>query len=165
MYKLLIHNEKFYESEKYIGILCAGYGLSSILFFYLPTILYTKKIRVLLKIFGISALFQIGISYFAIIYWGLMGAIYAGLAVKALQIILSALMTKKIFIYDFNYVKIFGLPVLYATVNIILFHVYPEYSLVNYCLQFVGFSLLFYLIFKNEISAVYKQFFGKKVAN
>jgi O-antigen/teichoic acid export membrane protein len=165
MYKLLIHNEKFYESEKYIGILCAGYGLSSILFFYLPTILYTKKIQVLLKIFGISALFQIGISYFAIIQWGLMGAIYAGLAVKAIQIILSAILTKKIFTYDFNYVKIFGLPVLYAAINIILFHVYPEYSLLNYCLQFIGFSLLFYILFKNEISAVFRQFFGKKAAS
>jgi O-antigen/teichoic acid export membrane protein len=165
IYKLLIHNEKFYESEKYIGILCAGYGLSSILFFYLPTILYTKSISILLKIFGISALLQIGISYFAINQWGLMGAIYAGLTVKSVQIILSALLTRKIFIYDFNIVKIFGLPVLYAAVNIILFHVYPDYSLLNYCLQLVGFSLLFYLIFKNEISAVYKQFFFKKSAN
>ena len=165
IYKLLIHNEKFYESEKYIGILCAGYGLSSILFFYLPTILYTKSISVLLKIFGISALFQIVISYFAIVQWGLMGAIYAGLAVKTIQIILSALLTKKIFIYDFNYVKIFGLPVIYAVVNIILFHLFPEYSLLNYSLQFVGFSLLFFIIFKNEITAVYKQFFGKKIVN
>ena len=162
LYKLLIHNEKFYESEKYIGILAAGYGLSSILFFYLPTILYTKSIKILLKIFGISALFQIVLSYFAILEWGLMGAIYAGLAVKLIQIILSALFTKKIFNYDFNYVKIFGIPVLYAVVNIVLFNIYPEYSLLNYCLQFVGFSLLFYFIFRNEISAVYKQFFGKK---
>lgn len=162
LYKLLIHNEKFYESEKYIGILCAGYGLSSILFFYLPTILYTKNIRVLLKIFGISALFQIGLSYVAILQWGLMGAIYTGLAVKSIQIILSAVLTKNIFIYDFNFVKIFGLPVLYALVNIVLFHVVPGYSLLIYCLQFLGFSLLFFLIFKNEISVVYQQFFGKK---
>ena len=165
IYKLLIHNEKFYESEKYIGILCAGYGLSSILFFYLPTILYTKSIRVLLKIFGISALFQIGISYFTILQWGLLGAIYAGLLVKVIQIILSALLTKNIFIYEFNSVKIFGLPILYALVNIILFYLYPEYSVWNYCLQFIGFTLLFYVIFKNEISAVYKQFFGKKAEN
>lgn len=162
LYKLLIHNEKFYESEKYIGILCAGYGLSSILFFYLPTILYTKSIKVLLKIFGISALFQIGLSYFAILEWGLMGAIYTGIAVKLIQIILSATLTKNIFSYDFNYVKIFGLPVLYAAVNIILFHLFPGYSLLNYCLQLAGFSLLFFLIFRNEIAAVYQQFFGKK---
>lgn len=165
LYKLVIHNEKFYESEKYIGILCAGYGLSSILFFYIPTILYTKSIKILLKIFGISALFQIGLSYLAILQWGLSGAIYTGIVVKLIQVLLSALMTRKIFIYDFNYLKIFGLPIVYALVNVLLFNLYPEYSLLNYSLQFVGFSLLFFLIFNKEIGAVYQQFFGKKTVS
>jgi O-antigen/teichoic acid export membrane protein len=163
IYKLLIHNEKFYESEKYIGVLTSGYALSSILFFYLPTILYTKNIKILLKIFGISAGFQIVVSYFAIMQWGLMGAIYTGLAVKVVQILLSSALTKKIFKYEFNFMKIIGVPFLFLLVNVVSFNVYPEYSLTNYLGQFIAFGLLFFLIFKNEISAVYQQFFGKKV--
>jgi len=165
IYKLLIHNESFYESEKYIGILAAGYGLGSIVFFYMSTILYTKNIGVLIKIFAIGAACQVLMSYLVISKWGVLGAIYTGLTIKIIQIFLSALFTGPIFKYEFNYFKIYGIPFLYLIVNVVLFNIMPGYSLLNYCLQLLGFCILFYLMFKNEIAIVYDQFTGKKTQN
>lgn len=163
LYKLVISNEKFYESEKYIGILSAGYGLRSILYFYLSTILYSKNIKVLLKIFGMSAAFQLIVTYVAVSHFGLMGAIYAGLAVKVVQIILTYALTKNIFTYNFNYMKIIGIPAIYLGVNVLQFYFHPEYSILIYLIQLICFGLLFFAIFKNEIKAVYQQFSGKKI--
>lgn len=162
LYKLVISNEKFYDSEKYIGILAAGYGLRSILYFYLATILYSKNIGVLLKIFGISALFQLIATYFIVKNYGLMGAIYTGLTVKLLQILLSHQITKTIFKYEFNVMKIIGIPLVYLVANVVLFYLNPDYSVTSYLIQLVGFGVLFFIIFKNEIKTVYNQFLGKK---
>jgi O-antigen/teichoic acid export membrane protein len=117
LYKLIIHNQNFYRSEVYIGILAAGYALRSIFNFYLSTILFTKKIGILFKIFGISAAFQIIVTIIVAKEYGLMGAIYAGLGTKVLQVILFMLFTKNVFTYKFNYFKIILLPLIFVAIN------------------------------------------------
>ncbi|HRD39166.1 MAG TPA: hypothetical protein PLC65_11075, partial [Bacteroidia bacterium] len=121
-----------------------------------------KRKKILLKIFGISAAFQLAITYFVVKDYGLMGAIYTGLVIKVLQIILSYLFTKNIFRYEFNGMKIIGIPFLYLALNVALFYFHPEYSFTLYIAQLAVFSIIFFLIFNNEIKAVYKQFAGKK---
>ena len=158
IYKLIIKNQTFYQSEVYIGILAAGYALRSILNFYLSTILFTKKISVLLKIFGFSALFQVLITLFAVKHFGLMGAIYAGLATKVLQVIFCMLFTRAVFKYEFNYFKIILIPFIYLAVNLIQFIIFKEYNILLYGLQLVIFSVVFYVIFKNEIRKVLVSF-------
>ncbi|MBP7808086.1 MAG: lipopolysaccharide biosynthesis protein [Bacteroidia bacterium] len=161
LYKLLIHKESFYESEKYIGIIAAGFALRSILNFYLSTIFFTKNTKILLKIFGISALFQIVVTYFAIKEFGLMGAIYGGLATKVVQVILSSLLTKGIFKYEFNYAKIILIPFIYIVINILQFTFFKEYNILLYGGQLILFTFVFYFIFKNEIKIVIKQYTTK----
>ena len=161
LYKLVIHNEKFYESEKYIGVIAAGFALRSILNFYLSTILFTRNTKILLKIFGISALFQMVVIYFAIKQFGLMGAIYGGLATKVVQVILSALLTKGIFKYEFNYAKIILIPFVYIAINILQFTFFKEYNILLYAGQLILFTFVFYFIFKNEIKIVIKQYTTK----
>lgn len=158
IYKLIIRNETFYQSEQYIGILAAGYALRSILNFYISTILFTKKINVLLKIFGLSAIFQILITLFAVKYFGLMGAIYAGLLTKILQTIFCMVFTKDVFVYQFNYFKIIVIPFIYIAFNLIQFLLFKEYNIALYLMQFVIFSSVFYVIFKNEIKKVLISF-------
>jgi O-antigen/teichoic acid export membrane protein len=157
-YKLLIHNEKFYESGKYIGVIASGFALRSIVNFYLSTILFTKKPEILLKIFGISALCQIGLTYFLIRQFGLLGAIYAGLATKIIQVVLSSLFTKGIFVYEFNYFKIIIIPFIYIAINVLQFHFLKEYNVFFYIGQLLLFTFVFYYTFKNEIFVVIKQF-------
>lgn len=158
IYKLIVNNESFYQSEKYIGILASGYALRSILNFYISTILFTKKINILISIFGLSALFQILISVIFINYFGLMGAIYAGVLTKILQVIFCVLFTKNVFTYNFNYFKIIIVPFIYILVNMIQFFIFKEYSLILYSSQLILFSILFYAIFKNEIKKVLISF-------
>jgi len=158
MYKLLIKNTVFYESEKYIGLIAAGYALRSILNFYLATILFTKNTVTLLKIFGGSAIVQIGLTYFAIGQFGLLGAIYAGLLTKILQVVLSSAFTRGIFRYEFNYFKIVIIPFVYIAINILQFHLQPGYHLFLYFAQLLLFTILFYFIFRNEIKIVVRQY-------
>jgi O-antigen/teichoic acid export membrane protein len=158
IYNVIISNTSFYTSKNYIGILAAGYALRSIINFYVSTILFTKRVDVLIKIFGISALIQIALTYWLVNDYGLNGAIYAGLLTKALQVVLSVLFTKPIFDYQFNYFKIMIVPLLYFVLNIIQFLVFPTYSIWLYLLQLLIFSGLFYALFRNEIKKVLETY-------
>lgn len=158
LYKLVITKASFYDAASYIGILAAGYGLRSILNFYLSTILFTKNTLTLLKIFGISALFQIAATYYASLHFGLIGVIYAGIITKVIQVILSALFTRGIFYYEFNFLKIYIVPVLFLVVNIVQFNYSPIYRVELYLIQLLVFALLFFFLFKKEIRQVLIQF-------
>jgi O-antigen/teichoic acid export membrane protein len=162
VYELLITNKSFMDSSKYIGMLAAGYAMRSIVNFYLASILFSKKPIVLLKIFGLSAVFQLVVTYIGITHFGLLGAIYAGLCTKILQAFLSAHFTKGIFEYKFNVFKIWVIPFVYIVVNIIQFHCCSEYNLTLYLAQFILFGLIFFLVFRNEISIVMNQFLKKQ---
>ncbi len=162
IYKLIINNTNFYRSQVYIGILAAGYALRSIFNFYLSTILFTKKIYVLLKILGISALVQIIITIIAAKHFGLMGAIYAGLITKVLQIILCMLFTKKVFTYQFNYFKIIIVPIIYVIINVAQFLIFKNYNIILYALQLLVFGAIFFVLFKNEIKQTLVSFGLKK---
>jgi O-antigen/teichoic acid export membrane protein len=161
VYKLLIKKEDFFAFENYIGLLASGYALTSILNFYLSTILFTKNTGVLLKIFGISALFQILVTLYFVNRFGLLGAIYAGIITKILQVILSAFLSRKIFIYQYNIFKIIALPFIYIAINILQFHFFSGYSITLYAGQLALFSIVFYFIFKNEIKIVFQQYTTK----
>ncbi len=152
----------YFKSFAYIGIIGAGYATRSILNFYMSTILFSKSTLLLVKIFGYSALVQIAVTYTLVSHFGILGAVYSGIITKLIQVIFSYYFTRHIFSYHFNWMKIYGLPLLYIAVSIILFYTIPSYNLVIYGLVFLVFSGLFYLIFRNEIVALAQQFFARK---
>lgn len=158
LYQWLITKQSFYEASNYIGILASGYALRSILNFYLSTILFSKSSITLLKIYGFSALFQIAITWFASIYFGLMGVIYAGIVTKIVQVFLSSIMTKGLFVYEFNYFKIYLIPFLFILVNAAQLYFFPLYNVNLYLAQLGIFSVIFYFVFRNEIRQVLIQF-------
>jgi O-antigen/teichoic acid export membrane protein len=158
LYKLIITKTTFYEASAYIGVIAAGYGLRGVLNFYLSTILFSKHTTSLLKIFGISALFQIIATYFAASNYGLHGVLFAGLITKVLQVFLSYQFTKGIFRYDFNVFKIYLVPFAYLLLNVIQFYFFPVYRAELYGIQFVLFAIVFYFLFKKEIVTVLKQY-------
>lgn len=159
------YKASYYQSFQYVGIIAAGYATRSIINFYLSTVLYSKNTGLLIKIFGYSSIIQIIATYFLVKEFGLIGAIYAGIITKLTQVFFAYLLTKKIFIYDFNYLKIIGLPVVYIIFNACMYWMFPKYNFLLYIIQLIVFSIILYFIFKNEITAVYKQFFGKKIVN
>lgn len=158
LYKLIITAGSFHEASAYIGILATGYAFRSILNFYLSTILFTRNTSLLLKIFGITAIIQIVVTYFTSQHFGLMGVIYTGISVRFIQVLLSAYFTKGIFRYEFNFFKIYALPLIYVIINILQFQFFPEYDIRLYLLQMLAFSAIVYLLFKKEIRQVLLQF-------
>jgi len=153
----------YYQSFSFIGIIAAGYATRSIINFYLSTILYSKQTVLLIKIFGYSSIIQLITTYFFVKHYGLIGAIYAGIITKLTQVFFAWLLTKNIFEYNFNYTKILGIPIIYIITNVIMFQFVPEYSIIAYLAEFIFFSIIFYLIFKNEIRTVYFQYTGKRI--
>jgi len=162
LYKIFIDKPIFYQSDKYIGLLATTYALTSILNFYLATIQFTRNTKLLLKIYLMTALFQITFTYFGIKEFGLIGTIYAALLSKIIQVILTIVMTRGIFKYEFNYFKIIGIPFVYIAVNIIQYHLVPDYNLFYYLCQLILFGLIFYFVFKNEIRIVLQQYLKAK---
>lgn len=158
VYRLFIHNPVFFQSESYIGILAAGYSLRSILSFYMAGILFTGKVNVLVKVFGVSAVFQVLLTWPLSMSYGLNGAILAGLLTKVLQVWLCARWSAPVFTFSFNKYKIVVLPFVYLLLNAVFFAFVPSYSLWFYLVQFIGFGLLIYALFRNEIRKVLQSF-------
>jgi O-antigen/teichoic acid export membrane protein len=151
VYPLIIKNKKFYESDVYIGILGTTYVTQGIISLYMATIMFTKRLNVLLKIYGLSAIIQIILLFVLTKYFGLIGAIYSGIAVKLIQILLSKLFTKSIFMYEYNFYKIELLPYSFIIINIIQYNLVNTYNLYFYIIQLLFYLIITYFLFKNEI--------------
>ncbi len=158
VYKLLIKNPLFYRSETYIGVLAAGYALRTIHLYYLATILFSKKVKVLLAIFGCSAAIQILITVPAIKLWGLEGAIYAGLITKVIQVGFSIIFTRNLFEYNYNIFKIIGIPLIFFLLNLLQFLAANEYNAWMYVVQLFLFSFIIFIVFRKEIQKVWLSF-------
>ncbi|MBS1652382.1 MAG: lipopolysaccharide biosynthesis protein [Bacteroidetes bacterium] len=158
IYPLIIKKEGFFQALPYIGIIAAGYATRSIINFYLSTILYSKKINVLLKIFVVNTIIQLPLTYYFILFFGLTGAIYAALIVKILQCVLSVIFTKNVFNYDFNFVKIFLIPATFFAINLVQFQFSKTYSLSFYVTELCIFCIFVYFIFKTEIKTTLANF-------
>jgi O-antigen/teichoic acid export membrane protein len=158
VYRLFVDNPVFFQGEAYIGILAAGYALRSILSFYLAGILFTGNVLVLLRVFGLSALIQILLTWPASHYYGLNGAILAGLITKLVQVLLCRWLASKVFHYDYNVYKILALPFSFLLINSIQYYMQPEYTAWFYMVELIGFGILIYALFSKEIRKVLGNF-------
>ncbi len=158
IYPLLIKNVKFYECNVYIGLLGAGYVTQGIISFFMSTIMYAKRIDVLLKIFGVSAVLQVILLFLLTHYFGLLGAIYSGIIVKVVQVVLAKWFTRSIFEYDYNLYKIELLPYSFIVINILQYYVLHSYNAVLYLLQLLLYIIVAYFLFKNEILKLLANF-------
>lgn len=158
LYRLVITQKSFYEASAYIGMISARYGLQTIINFYLATILFTKNIHLLLKIFLITAVFQVGATYVGYSLFKLDGVLYAAIATKVVQVILSVIFTRNIFKFEYNYFKIVAIPFIFLLINVAQYHFFPAYDIKLYLAQLAIFSVVFFFIFRNEIKVVLVQF-------
>jgi O-antigen/teichoic acid export membrane protein len=158
MIRTFVNKDSYFQSFTFIGIVSAGYITRGIINYYLSTILFTKKTTLLIKIFGYSSIIQIGATIVLANYFGIVGAIFAGLLTKLAQVFLSYYLSRNIFTYNTNFMKIYGIPFLFLICNAVCFFVFPQYNLMVYLGQMLLFGIMFYIIFKNEIKIVYAQF-------
>jgi O-antigen/teichoic acid export membrane protein len=113
--------------------------------------MYAKRIDVLLKIFGLSAVIQVILLFLLTHYFGLIGAIYSGIIVKIAQVVLAKWFTRTIFEYDYNLYKIELLPYSFIVINILQYYVLHTYNVFVYLLQLLFYIVIAYFLFKNEI--------------
>ena len=98
---LLYHyfiNVKYHPALRYIYILCAGYFLWSITYFFYSFLLYHKKKRKILGLSFLGMVASLGCNYFFISNWQDYGAALATLAGYFIVLILTLIFTKEYWI-------------------------------------------------------------------
>lgn len=111
--KLVIFKEIYYLAFMLLPVLCLGFISRTFMMMFSQPALFFKKTRVFPKVFGITALIQIGLSLIMIKYFGILGAAITYSVVKFLQVFLFYLESRKIYTFRFSKIKQVWLPLLY----------------------------------------------------
>ncbi len=158
---LFVNKTEFYDSFKYLGLISAGFAARGILYFYFSSILFSRKIWIMVQIFSYSTILQILVTWLLVTEYKLPGVIFAGLISKIITVVFAALLTKNNFTYRFNFMKIYGLPLILVVANIILFLVFPEFNYFVYAGELVLFIAIILFVFKNEVKRAAIQYLNK----
>ncbi len=154
--KLIIKDSIYHSSFQFIELIAAGYVLRAISYPYYFAILFSKQTKKLLYIYSITTIVQIIASYFFIKYFHLIGAIYVGIFIKILIVLLSHLFSKDIFhLNNVNKWKWYGIPIFYLLITSISFFVFPA-NLILILVHSVLIILLILFVYKNELASLPK---------
>jgi O-antigen/teichoic acid export membrane protein len=94
LYHLFI-NAKYHPALRYSYILCTGYFLWSVTYFFYSYLLYHKKKKKILALAFCGIVISLGCNYFFIKNWHEMGAAFAVLTCYFLVLILTLIVTKE----------------------------------------------------------------------
>ncbi|HNX86815.1 MAG TPA: oligosaccharide flippase family protein [Bacteroidales bacterium] len=112
--KPFIHNEAYYHSFTFLGILSVGFVSRVWFFMFQIPLFYFNQTRALPKVFFFSALFQIVITLPLVRYFGIPGAVWASFLVKPAQAFFLYIASRKVYHFKVNPWKIYYLPVFYT---------------------------------------------------
>ena len=115
----VVKNRDFYLTFRFMASLFSGYTLSGLRSYFWAPLMYFKKTKALPRIFMLSAVFQVAVSIGLISVFGLIGAVWANLLVKPVQILLMYIESRKVFDYRINMWKLVYLPVIF--ISMVLF--------------------------------------------
>ena len=127
---ILITTEKFYGSALVIPIILVSYFLNGMYFMVVNAIFYLKKTKVLPIFTFISAIVNIGLNFWWIPKFGMMGAAYATLVSFIVQFLL---------VYKYS-IKIYPIPYEYKKMGVVLF-IFIVIYLVNMVYSFDNFAI------------------------
>ncbi len=159
---LVVTNQNYYQSFQYLPLLSVSFITSSMLFMYIAPAYYFKKTFMLPKVFLITAIVQVVVSFFFVKYFGLWGAAWSLLVVKPVQLFLMYWESEKVFHFTFNKIKMIFLPLAYSVLVIVLN--YFTTNLNYYIVNSIGFAtacLLIFFVYRTEIFSSI-DFFKKK---
>lgn len=150
--QLFVHKEIYYISFLLLPILTVGFASRTFQAMFSSPVLFFKKTKVFPKVYGITAIFQVGISLVLIKYFGIMGAAITVLLVKFIQVFFFWLESRKIYTFKFSIVKQILLPLFYV---VLVLASYPFMNDNNrlwiQALQLVLIGIASFLAFKKEI--------------
>ena len=127
---ILLTTEKFYGSALVIPIILVSYFLNGMYFMVVNAIFYLKKTKVLPIFTFISAIVNIGLNFWWIPKFGMMGAAYATLVSFIVQFLL---------VYKYS-IKIYPIPYEYKKMGVVLF-IFIVIYLVNMVYSFDNFAI------------------------
>jgi O-antigen/teichoic acid export membrane protein len=155
---LVVYNKDYFLSFGFLAILSISFATRGLLNMYHAPIMFFKKTKVLPKIYFFIAVFQIIISIIFIKYFDLIGAVYAVLIAKILQVLFTYFESRKIFKYSFNKVKLIWLPLISILIVIISeqFAFYINRMIIEAFQLIIIYSLVF-IVYKNEIQTLLKE--------
>jgi len=154
--KWLVKDPAYYISFNYLGLLSGTFAARSIIYFFQAGLLYSKQNRQLLRFHFSGIATELVLVYILIPLIGIFGAIVASLAVRFVQTFTMGLGASTAFVFKYNRFKILGLPAVFIAVNSICIIFFSKYTIAVYCIQLLGFSILIYRMYRNELQAVLK---------
>jgi O-antigen/teichoic acid export membrane protein len=156
---LIIKKEIYYDSFAYLPIICLGFASRGLFNMFLAPIFFFKKTSVLPKIYIYIAIIQIVMTYFLVKYFGLIGAAWSGFVVKIIQVIFLYFESKKVFVFNFNVLKLVYLPVIYILFVLVTNLVLESYNpiLVKILQCVVSYAIVF-IVFRRELIQFFHQF-------
>lgn len=150
--KLVIFKEIYYLAFMLLPVLCVGFISRTFMMMFSQPALFFKKTRVFPKVFGITALIQVGLSLVMIKYFGILGAAITISVVKFLQVFLFYLESRKIYTFRFSKTKQLWLPLFYVLLLVLPFPWMNDDNRIWFqLLQLVLIVTASYWVFRNEI--------------
>jgi O-antigen/teichoic acid export membrane protein len=162
---IIVHKEIYFQCFPYLALLCLGFATRPMYYMLLAPIFYFKKTKVLPKVFFFAAIFQITLSYFLVKEFGLIGAVWANFLIKPIQLIIVYYESRKIFNFEFNFIKQLYFPLFYIILVIICEQIIRIFGVNRYAIYtgelLVIFTITYYL-YRNEIKLVLGNIINRK---
>lgn len=111
--QLFVRNSSYYDVFQFLPVLCASFVFRGIYNAYFNVVMYQKKTKALPKALAITSAFQIVLCVLLLQYFGIWGAVWSYVLAKPLQAFLLWLESKNMFSFQYNFMKVFGLPLIY----------------------------------------------------
>lgn len=150
--QIIIPKPIYYTSFQYIGLIAAGYIIRNLIYPYYFAFLYSKKTLNMFLYNATAILLQVVLSYIFIPLYGLIAAIFIGIFIKTVPIIIYHLNIKHITdVIKINYLKWFGLSLIIALIYILMYLYHSQSYTINYFISGIFYIFISILIYKNEI--------------
>jgi O-antigen/teichoic acid export membrane protein len=149
---LVVKNPVYYQSFDYFPIIVAGFISKGLYVMFLAPLMFLSKTKILPLAFALAAIIQVSASIVLIKYFGLMGATYATIVSKVVQVFFLYFFSKKYFKFQFNFNKLILLPAFYLLLVIFTEAFFPRqywYFVQVMIILIVSFSTFF--IYRNEL--------------
>jgi O-antigen/teichoic acid export membrane protein len=153
---LFVKKAEYFEAFTFFPIIAAGYASRGAYFLFLTPIMYQKRSLLLPKILFISAILQIVITILFLKLFGLIGAAWANMLAKCVQVLIIYLAAKNIFTFKINLEKLIFLPLFYILVNMALYFIpsWEEHMLLYEAAIMIITWIVVLIVFRKELKFV-----------
>lgn len=160
---LVVKKHDYFVAFTFLPVLAVAYALGGLRAYFTTTIMFLKKTKVLPKVYLISSIIQIVLTIYFIKHFGIIGAAWAFLIVRFVQLILLYFASRKFFQYSMNKTKQLFLPLAYIAMVLLSEQFIPgNFKLLIEIGQLLTIFSLVFWVYRREIILVVKPFFEKK---